>query len=178
MDRSAHQLTISGGDANRCLQVDGGNGGNQRPFTFADGWTKRDKRPPSGGRVENGNGPYLTLNDCSFSAEQRRINQRHYRFFGYGGGVVIFFLGQLNINRCTFADNTAGTPGEGSGIWAESVIVTNSTFTRRTVAPNGSAISSSSSLDLHSSTREGNEATLGGMVWLRSSTGAMHVYCH
>ncbi len=128
-------------------------------LTFAHGSNSVDLLP--GGGIQNTNGATLTLNDCYFS-DNNVISSGGIIDFGYGGGVAQFLSGQLNINRCTFADNTAGTGGGGLGNVGGTVIVTNSTFTRNS-APNGGAISSSSILDLHSSTVVGNQATLGGM---------------
>ena len=154
----ARLLTISGADVSRCLQVRGGtvviNG-----LTFVHGSNSFDSNP--GGGIQNTNGATLTLNDCCFSGNNV-ISSGGIIDLGYGGGVAQFLGGQLNINRCTFTDNTAGTGGGGLGNVGGTVIVTNSTFTRNS-APNGGAISSSSILDLHSSTVVGNQATLGGM---------------
>lgn len=155
----ARLLTISGGDANRCLQVTGGtvviNG-----LTFAHGLSSSGA---PGGAIQNTNGATLTLNDCTFA--DNTVTD-----FGvgveYGGGVAQLNAGVLNVNRCSFADNTAGSGGA-LGNFDGTVVVTNSTFTGNS-APRGGAIASTSfsvptaSLDLRSSTVVGNEATFGG----------------
>ena len=162
----ARLLTISGGDANRCLQVTGGtvviNG-----LTFAHGASKSGV---PGGAIQNTTGATLTLNDCVFS-------ENSVTDFGvgieYGGGVAQLNAGVLNVNRCTFSDNTAGSGGA-LGNFDGVVIVTNSTFTGNS-APRGGAIASTSfakpsaSLDLRSSTVAGNEATWVGLAedWRR-----------
>ena len=135
----ARLLAISGGDINRCLQVNGGpaviNG-----LSFAHGSNSIDLLP--GGGILSGNGADLTLNDCSFSGNDVASSSGIVDF-GYGGGVAQYLAGQLNINRCTFADNTAGTGGGGLANLGGTVVVTNSTFTRNS-APSGGAIFSSS----------------------------------
>ena len=155
----ARLLTISGGDANRCLQVTGGtvviNG-----LTFAHGASKGGV---PGGAIQNTTGATLTLNDCVFS--QNSVTDSGVGI-EYGGGVAQLNAGVLNVNRCTFVDNTAGSGG-GLGNFDGTVVVTNSTFTGNS-APRGGAIASTSfampsaSLDLHSSTVVGNEATGAG----------------
>jgi predicted outer membrane repeat protein len=129
-------------------------------LTFAHGASKSGV---PGGAIQNTTGATLTLNDCVFS--QNSVTDFSVGI-EYGGGVAQLNAGVLNVNRCTFVDNTAGSGG-GLGNLDGTVVVTNSTFTGNS-APRGGAIASTSfampsvSLDLRSSTVVGNEATGAG----------------
>jgi CSLREA domain-containing protein len=111
----AANMTISGNNASRVLQVAGGTTLDLKDVTVADG-----AGVGTGAGIFNAGGT-LTVTDTTFSGNAAGA-------VGSGGGAIFSFDGTLTVTNSTFSGNSASAGGaiftDGTG----SLTVTNSTF--------------------------------------------------
>jgi hypothetical protein len=99
----ADQLTISGGDATRVFQVDGGHTDSIAMLTIAHG--NADGTFYGGGGI---------LNNGTLTLDHSTLSGNHADGSGNGGGGILNYVGTLTLDHSSLSDNHAdGSAGGG-----------------------------------------------------------------
>lgn len=156
-----NEITISGNDASRVIQVDPGAVFNLRNLTVADGNSAGD----IGGGILNGG--TLTVTRSTFSNNNADSPN---------GGSGIYNDGSLEVTNSTFSGNGTSGGGDGGGITNASfrtLTVTGSTFSGNSTTGNGGGIQNfgGGELTVTNSTFSGNGADgVGGAILNQGGT--------
>ena len=120
-------VTVSGNDASRVFQVDGGTTASMSGLTISDGKTS-DRFSGVGGGLDN-NGT-TTLTNCTFSGNTASSN----------GGGMYSRGGPATLTDCTFSGNTTAFNGGGFGVGVSEATLTNCTFSGNSAYYDGGGV--------------------------------------
>jgi predicted outer membrane repeat protein len=149
----APNLTISGNNASRVLQVGAGVTLDLKDVTVADGGGVG-----TGAGIFNGGGT-LTVTDTMFSGNTAGA-------VGSGGGAIFSIDGTLTVTNSTFSGNSARFDAGGGIRTRGTATVTNSTFSGNSASAGGAIFTDGAgSLTVTNSTFSGNSADFGGGIF-------------
>ncbi len=147
-------VTVSGNNASRVFQIDGGVAASISGMTITGGSTDG-----SGGGLDNEGGT-LTLTDCTVSGNSAIIN---------GGGVYTTAGGMTSLTDCTVSGNSALQ----AGVFVNSgtTLLTGCTVSGNVASYGAGVYNSQGTLTLTNCTVSGNTASIsGGGVYSRGTT--------